>query len=258
MNYTKRMNSYIKFGIVILLCAAIGFVIGGLSPLLGYAVPSPAAGFLSVLANHIHWILAVFLLIEMICGEYSLLKIKKLNRQMTTADDDEHDALDYAMEKTSAIVNGILIALMALSFIMLTLICSAEYIEALPSEAGILTAVILFFLFIIYSGFWSVRFVKLHQKIDPEKQGDPASMRFTEQWVESCDEAEKELIYQSTYKCYVFLSKAMPFLIAAAMLTHITWDTGFAAVFYLCLVWLILNVTYLRNCLKGKRRKLRQ
>lgn len=76
--------------------------------------------------------------------------------------------------------------------------------------------------------------------------------------MESCDEAEKELIYQSAYKCYLLLSKSLPILIAIAMMAHLIWDTGIAAVFFICLIWLMLNITYLINCVKGKRRKLRQ
>lgn len=260
MNKTKRINTYVKFGLIILLCAAVGAVLGSLSVFAEDSVSSFAAGFssaLTVITGNFQWILAVFLIVEIFSGEFSLMKIRKLGKQMKTADDDEHDALDYTMEKTSAIINGVITVLMALAFLLLSLVSSADYIEAVPSGTGILWGVLIFFLFIIYNGFWSVRFVKLHQKIDPDKQGDPASRRFTEQWVESCDEAEKELIYQSSYKCCLLLSKSLPILIAVAMMTHLIWDTGIAAVFFICLIWLMMTGTYLKNCVTGKRRKLR-
>ena len=40
------------------------------------------------------------------------------------------------------------------------------------------------------------RYVKLLQKIHPEKKGDIASKDFHKQWLESCDEAEKEAVYK--------------------------------------------------------------
>ena len=260
MNNTKRMNTYLKFSLIILLCMAIGGVLGGLSVFAedpANAIGIGISSALTLITGNFQWVFAAFLILVILSGEFSLMKIKKLGARMKTADDDEHDALDYTMEKTSAIITGINTALMALSFLLLSLVCSADYTAAAPSGIGILGGVIVFLLFVIYSGFWSVRFVKLHQKIDPDKKGDPASRRFTEQWVESCDEAEKELIYQSAYKCYLLLSKSLPILIAVAMMTHLIWDTGIAAVFFICLIWLMMTGTYLKNCVTGKRRKLR-
>ena len=260
MNKTKRMNTYLKFTLIILLCMAIGAAAGSLSVFAEDPANSLAAGvsaILSAIAAHFQWILLIILAAAILNGEISLAKIKNLGNRMKTADDDVCDALDYAMEKTSAFANGIHTTLMALSFLLLTLVCSADNSAAVSSETGILWGVIVFLLFVIYCGFWSVRFIKLQQKIDPDKQGDPASRRFTEQWVESCDEAEKELIYQSSYKCFLLLSKSLPLLIAAAMLMHLCWDTGITAVFFICLIWLMLNFTYLRSCVKGKRQKLR-
>ena len=260
MNKTKRMNTYLKFTLIILLCMAIGAAAGSLSVFAEDPANSLADGvstILSVIAVHFQWILLIILAAAILSGEFSLMKIRKLGNQMKTADDDEHDALDYTMEKTSAMINGIMTALMALAFLLLSLVCSADYIAAVSSATGILWGVLVFLLFVVYNGFWSVRFVKLQQKIDPDKQGDPASRRFTEQWVESCDEAEKELIYQSSYKCYLLLSKTLPILIAVAMMMHLCWNTGIAAVFFICLIWMMLNITYLRSCVKGKRQKLR-
>lgn len=61
-----------------------------------------------------------------------------------------------------------------------------------------------------YDGFWQVRYVKVIQESHPEKQGDPSSRKFRQQWLDSCDEAEKEVIYRSAYTSYSQTSKMIP------------------------------------------------
>ena len=49
MNKTKRINTYVKFGLIILLCTAVGAVLGSLSVFAEDSVSSFAAGFSSAL-----------------------------------------------------------------------------------------------------------------------------------------------------------------------------------------------------------------
>ena len=50
-----------------------------------------------------------------------------------------------------------------------------------------------------YFGMWQIRYIKLVQRIYPDKKGDPTSINFQEQWLTpSCDEAERrEEIYEA-------------------------------------------------------------
>ena len=89
MNKTKRINTYVKIGLIILLCTAVGAVLGSLSVFAEDSVSSFAAGFssaLTVITGNFQWILAVFLIVEIFSGEFSLMKIRKLGKQMKTAD----------------------------------------------------------------------------------------------------------------------------------------------------------------------------
>ena len=55
---------------------------------------------------------------------------------------------------------------------------------------------VLFLICFFYCGMAQARYVKLLQKVHPEKKGDIASKDFHKQWLESCDEAEKDAVYQ--------------------------------------------------------------
>lgn len=257
MSKTKTMNTYVKFGLIILACFILGTAIGLFSIAQENTLITFSEGLskaLQIIAGSFWWILIIFLAVEVLTCEICLNKIKKLGKQMKTANDEESDAIEYAIEKISAVTNIVITAITALSFLLLALTFSTDFYFS--SGVIVSVGIFLFVVIFIYNGFWSVRFVKCQQKIYPEKQGDPASFKFTEQWVESCDEAEKELIYQSAFKSYLLLSKTLPLLIAAAMMMHLIWNTGIVAILFICVIWLMLNVSYLRNCVKKKGQKL--
>ncbi len=53
------------------------------------------------------------------------------------------------------------------------------------------------------------------------RKGDPSSAKFQEQWLESCDEAEKEVIYQSAYKAYVTINRTIPLILIVVMVANL-------------------------------------
>ena len=91
---------------------------------------------------------------------------------------------------------------------------------------------------------------------DTDKKGDPTSLKFPKQWLESCDEAEKECIYQASYKGYQTVMKWAPILTFVALILHMFFDTGILAIVMTSVIWLVTSVTYCRACLQNKGEKL--
>ena len=87
-------------------------------------------------------------------------------------------------------------------------------------------------------------------------KGDPSSTKFQEQWLESCDEAEKEVIYQSAYKAYVTINRTIPLILIVVMVANLYFDTGMMAVVVLAVVWMLAQFTYTGNCVKMKKNSL--
>lgn len=48
--------------------------------------------------------------------------------------------------------------------------------------------------------------INLTKEMNPEKKGSVYDVKFVDKWEDSCDEAEKILIYKSAYKTYVMMS----------------------------------------------------
>ncbi len=143
-----------------------------------------------------------------------------------------------------------------LSVIILSAGYSVQYIENTEKPEGFLISCILFLICFADDGMWQVRYIKTEQKIHPEKKGDPSSIKFQEQWLKSCDEAEKEIIYQSAYKVYASLGKCIPVLLLITMLGNLFFNTGMLAILVVAFLWLFVTLTYIRSCVKMQRTKI--
>lgn len=263
MTEAKKMNTYLKYGLILLGCCVLGGIIGFVSALTTepiMAIQTTVEQLGKLIRTYLFAELFIIFVIEIIAGEIYIRKMKQFSAKLETAEDEEADRLDYEMEKASAWGVGILNAIAAISLVLLATGYSMEYIR-LEAEVGGLSSLlggcIVFILIYVYSGFWSVRQVKLQQKLDPTKKGDPTSTKFTEQWVESCDEAEKEVIYRSAFKSYLMLSKWIPMMMVVTMISHLLWNTGVMAVVVVGIVWMVLNVSYLKSCVDLRKQKLR-
>lgn len=272
MKKSKKMNTYLKYAILLLCSALAGGLIAfvmmewGLDMVLANISPA-ISRFVDVIRTNILWCMAGLLIVEVIAGEITLGKLKKLAVEGADAEDEEGDRIEYEMEKAGAIGTGILSAIAFVGIVALSTGYSIEYIKMLdvtdavgicgiPSILLLIAAFLVFMLVFVYQGYWSVRLVKMQQKLDPKKKGDPTSIKFTEQWVESCDEAEKELIYQSAFKSYTLMMNWTPVLTMIALFMHMFWDTGITAVIFTGIIWLMVTVSYLKNCVVKRKQKL--
>lgn len=259
---SKKMNTYLKYGLLLLGFTCLGAVLGCLAAWAEDGILSLKSVVLQAVDAIRTYILAEMLIlfvVEVIVGEYTVKKMKRYATIIDDAEDEEFDQIDYEIEKTMALGNSILTGVAILAMVILATTYSMNCLQLLNSKQEVLmllAAFILFILLYVYNGYWGVRAIKLEQKRDPAKKGDPASLKFTEQWVESCDEAEKELIYQSAYKTYLVLSKWIPLLMVAAMLMHLLWNTGIAAIVFIGIIWLVLSLTYQKNAVQKKGQKL--
>ncbi|WP_442911333.1 DUF3169 family protein [Lachnoclostridium sp. An131] len=107
----------------------------------------------------------------------------------------------------------------------------------------------------VYDSFWQIRYVKLIQLGHPEKTADPSSRNFQKKWLESCDEAEREVIYRSAYKAYAMMGKLVPVLLVVTMLANLFFNTGMLAVVMVAVIWLAVTMTYTCSCVALKEEK---
>ena len=259
-NKTKAGNSYLRFALIILISAAAGAVLGfGLMYFLkksGGNMENVFHGIYAGIQVYSLPILTAVTVLAVILGEFYLNRLKSIGRKILRSEDEECDILDYQEEKTGAIGMNISIIVLVCSFIFLSFGYSADYIKSTESaRTGFLYTCIVFCICGIYEGFWQVRYVKAIQIAHPYMKGDPSDKNFQKKWLESCDEAEREMIYRSSYKTYMRLNKFIPVLLVVTMICHLFFQTGILAVFAVAAVWLLVSLTYTGSCVSSKKKK---
>lgn len=197
--------------------------------------------------------LILITILSIVSQEFYVSRLKKICAKMADAGDDLFEQLDFEEEKNGAILLGINIFSQGICIILFAFGYSFDYLKNLFS----LNACIVFLICTCYNGCTQARYIKLIQKFHPEKNGDVSSLHFREQWLASCDEAEKEMIYRSAYKSYSGTTKCVAFLLPLTMITHLLFHTGILAIVVVAFIYLFQSLTYCISCVRVKKSRLR-
>ncbi|MDO4312115.1 MAG: DUF3169 family protein [Eubacteriales bacterium] len=258
---TKKMNSYKKLGFIMLVSAVAGGILGMIGAIAigfgGKSIEHGMAVMLTQLQQIMLPIMVGLTVISVVYGEWNLRKERELCQRVRETEDEECDRWEYLEEKNGAWGMIANVLSQVLCILVLSLGYSAKYIGE-GNHKGFLAVCIVFLVCFGYDGFWQMRYIRTVQKAYPEKKGDPASRKFYQEWLNSCDEAEREMIYQSAYKSYIRINKCIPILLVVAMLGHLYFNTGLMAIIMVSVIWLIVMVSYLRSCVKMKGARLRE
>ena len=255
---TKTKNTK-RTVIKMLVAMLIGGVIGGVSSVVYENVLGEefGGGLLRILTEVTQRLMVPGLLLVTIVSiaayEICFKKLKNIGDRIGDAEDEEFQRLDYEEERYGAILQCINVVAQVLCIVLLGSGYSMKYIhDGRTSLTKFLTACVLFLICFFYSGMAQARYVKLLQKVHPEKKGDVTSKDFHKQWLESCDEAEKEAVYQSSYSTYIFTGKLIGILLVVTMIAHLFFNTGVFAILVVGAIYLCMTVKYCISCVRLK------
>lgn len=69
------------------------------------------------------------------------------------------------------------------------------------------------------------------------KKGEVCSWSFDREWLASCDEAERMLMYRSSYRTFQMMKNLMPVMEGAALFGKIFMGTGNFPIVLVSLIW---------------------
>ncbi len=251
----KNKGSYIKLAIK----TAVGAVLGGILGLvvLGTKVAhmgKEMKGLESWIGAQAHWIFLLLFLIELAAVVWSYNKVKALRKQHQSEEDDEQiEKIEYGIEYYNT-----LFTVFAMVSFILAMIFYGVFAGVPKGEIprGFWMATIMFILICIVYAVAHIKMVRLIQSIYPEKMGDPSDLNFDEVWLQSCDEAEREVIYQSAYKTYRGSQWVLAVLMVVALMGEITWQTGVLAIVLIGILWGTMGIMYCYYSLKLQKGKI--
>ena len=252
----KKMNVWLKLTLILLGSAVIGGVIGFFGSWFLNGNTEKVTMFGGVILSGLQKIaipaMIIVAIASILYGEWNLSQMRKIGHFVLTTEEDECDKWEYQLEKNSAWGTGVNTVSMGGAILILTTGYSLQYIADGNAFASFILGILFLGLY-GYDIFWQTRLVKETQKIFPQMQGDPTSANFHQQWLGSCDEAEKEHIYQSAYKCYIQMGKWVQILLLITMLGQLLFQTGILAILVVAVIWLMMTITYLKSCVQLKK-----
>ena len=249
----KKTNSYKKalkvMGSAMVVGGVLGSIFGGIYQVsLETGSGFNGTGITELIRSVLTPLLGIIFAVCVVLEERTYRKLKRICEKQQTAEDEECDRLEYEEEKEGGFGMNVSVVSQILSILVLTFGYSMKYITTDGHAIPFLAACVVFIACFIYNSCFGS--INEAEETHPEKKGDPASLKFQEQWLESCDEAEKEIIYRSAYKTYMTVNRTIPVLLAGTMVAHLYLDTGIFAVVVVSAIWMLTQFTYTHSCVK--------
>lgn len=225
--------------ISVLFGAVIGFCASNLSVDMKTLTPTLAKAVTNGIGFAAPFLLLVLFVVTLIYVSMSFSKCKKKWAAEKDTNEDIYDELD-------AKITNIMSVIQIYTVVTYFLFSAAFYYAVhVTMSVWFLMALIVFIAdMVIILGYQSkaVDFTKL---MNPEKQGSVYDLKFQEKWMESCDEMEKQMIWQCGFKAYKVANSMcvilwMIFTCLAMVLKISLWPVAIVSLF-----WLVLTVTYL-------------
>lgn len=97
--------------------------------------------------------------------------------------------------------------------------------------------------------------VNLIREVNPEKKGSVYDRNFQKEWFASCDEAEKQQIYEASWSSYKAMSKAISIMWLICIIGGGLFGWGIMPSFVVSVLWLVQLISYSANSLKKSKNK---
>lgn len=236
----KIKNSYIK----LILWMALGGVVGAcLGFGLTWSTKRAEGEGLAKLANaFIGSTLWMQILVWLVLMGLSFILLRRV-KKWTPGYEDEEDST----EKKIGVAQNQIVLLTSINMALQFMLFGVGLDERNPY---IMASVAFFIVGAASSSFIEIAMIKQAKALDPLKKGDPADLRFTKRWEESCDEAEKLMMYRCGFHTLQLMKTVMLVAVAVALICKTQWGTGNLPIVLTATLWMIQNISYCLFCFK--------
>ncbi len=96
--------------------------------------------------------------------------------------------------------------------------------------------------------------VNMIKEINPEKKGSIYDSKFSEKWLDTCDEAEQGAIYRASYKTMRVTSQTCIITWLICLIGMLAFQFGLMPLIAVTVIWFVQTTTYSLTCIKGEKR----
>lgn len=256
VNKKEEKKAFIKW----LLIVIVAFLAGTFGGSLLSANPHWVDRLLEIIASGKDMVtipVLIFSVIVTVVGYvYCFVKYKKAKAMVDAGYDDEtYEIAEEQMGRISVVVS-VLSGLNFLFFGVSEYACGMA--EKNPTLEQALLSIVPIMLMIAASTCNVVmqsKTIALDKQMNPEKKGNVFDKKFAKDYLESCDEAEKSLIYESAYSAYRIAISLCTVMWAVAFIGMLSFHTGVLAVILVSIIMIAMTTTYALTAYKLQYKK---
>lgn len=239
---SENKKQFKKFAIILSICAIIGGITGFATSMFGDIIKGLPEYLNSGLVYIIPYSICVAGLISFML---SFMLYKKSRKLYEKYDGENEELINQVENKIgySMIINNI--NLILTFFFFGAGVILDDY--AFDLDRNLYKFAIFFLSYILNI----VVIIKIQQKIidfekimNPEKKGSVYDFKFAEKWEESCDEAERLMIYKSSYKSFRATNMACIAIWLILIIVNAIWNTGVMPIAVVTIIWTVLICSY--------------
>lgn len=243
----KIKNSYVKLILWMLVGGIIGVIGGSIGGMI--ELERLKGAFINVfdytIENIILFQIAIFIMVAIVIL-VNYISVKKL---VSSDKDSDVGEISETIERKQTYALACSSSNYILSFILFGIAIDGR-------NTLIIGSVIIFLVSIMFSSFMEVALVNQVKKSNPMKKGDPSDLNFENKWIESCDEAEKLIIYQAAYKTFVIMKYLFLGTLLLVFISKTTFGTGNFPIVMVGLLWLVMVIAYSYYGSKLQKKKI--
>ena len=235
----KGKKTIFKFLAMLLLGAAIGFVLGYVSELVDInGVEDAALSIKAFVIDYGIWFQVVLGLIFL--GPAFVLTRQGVSITKSKAFSEDEGQLEEKADKKLNI---------AILWGHLHFIASIPLFAVITDETNdfVLISALIFLLGVGIYSFLQVWVINVVKSIDSLKEGSPSSYKFQRQWMSSLDEGEKFKVYEAGYKTFSFSSGMMLIVLMGSFLSKIFFNTSVLTVFLIGFMWSLQIIVFTKH-----------
>lgn len=246
----RKMNSYLKMGLWMLAGAVVGGIFGRVSSSSEHTMVQLLSSISSGIAKHLFVIVTTLAVAEVILCLVSYRKAEKFIKLAENCEEEDEERMEFHFEVWSTI------EIMASQIPMFLCMMFLGFLVEAQGMLNKLGTMLPFIIIVAVSGIFQVAPIKQVQRKDPSKRGDPSDIRFDKDWLESCDEAERAIIYQASYKTFNFMKMVLLFGMVVALMAQFVCNIGVAPVLFIGMIYIMMLIVYSVYSMRLRESKL--
>lgn len=170
----------------------------------------------------------------------SYAKFSGIKKREAALDPDDEDGLDL-IEKQ---LNSPLIMCSILQTAGIGLFgCAAYFLIPQKTFLALISPVVLI-ISMVLTLFLSGSIVDLEKKLNPEKKGSVWSNDFRKDWMGSCDEAQKAMVYKAGYKAFMTGNSACSLVFTFVLIGQFIFKFGVMPIIAVSVIWCSMMISY--------------